>query len=143
MMIAKFDPVRSPRMFQNEINRLFEREMDDASCMASQWPLRVDIREDEEMIFLQADVPGVERDDIKVHVENSRLTIAGERRFEDEKLDTFLRVERAYGSFSRSFQLGAAADVEKIQASCKNGVLLIALPKREDARPRSVEVRVQ
>lgn len=140
-MMTKFDPVRNARMLQNEINRLFERE-DDSCCLTSQLPLRVDIREDAEMIFLQADVPGLELSDIKVHIENSQLTIAGERRFEDEKRDTYLRVERAYGCFSRTFQLGAAADVEGIQASYKNGVLLITLPKREDAKPRSVEVQV-
>ncbi|MEO5351620.1 MAG: Hsp20/alpha crystallin family protein [Magnetococcus sp. XQGC-1] len=143
MMIAQFDPVRNARLLQQEINRLFERDVEESSCVTSQWPLRVDIREDAEMIFLQADVPGVEMADIRVHVENGQLTIAGERRFDDEKRDTYHRVERPYGCFSRTFQLGAVADVDKIQASYKNGVLLVALPKREGAKPRSIEVQVQ
>ncbi|MBF0192676.1 MAG: Hsp20/alpha crystallin family protein [Magnetococcales bacterium] len=130
-------------MLQGEINRLFERD-NDASCgMMSQWPLRVDICEDGDSIILQADVPGMEQKDIKVHVENNQLTISGERRFEDEKKrDSYHRVERSYGCFSRTFELGGAADVEKIKASCKNGVLIVSMPKREDAKPKSIEVQI-
>ena len=143
-MLVNYDPFRSVRTLQNEINRLFERDVDESSGMMSQWPLRVDIREDAEQIFLQADIPGVEQKDIKIHVENNQLTISGERRFEDEKKrDAYHRIERAYGTFSRTFQLGGNTNPEKIQASYKNGVLVIQLPKREEAKPRAIEVRVE
>ncbi|MBF0461244.1 MAG: Hsp20/alpha crystallin family protein [Magnetococcales bacterium] len=143
-MLVNNDPLRNFRMLQGEINRLFERDVDESNGVISQWPLRVDIHEDADMIFLEADVPGVEQKDVKVHVENNLLTISGERRLEDEKKrDSYHRIERAYGCFSRTFQLGATADVGKIQASYKNGVLLISLPKLEESKPRSIEVQVQ
>ncbi|MEO5364145.1 MAG: Hsp20/alpha crystallin family protein [Magnetococcus sp. DMHC-8] len=142
-MLVNYDPFRNARVLQNEINRLFEREWDEASGMMTQWPLRVDIREDAEQIVLRADVPGVTQQDIKIHVENNQLTISGERQFEDEKRrDSYHRIERAYGHFSRTFQLGSNTNPEKIQATYKNGVLEVILPKREEAKPRTIAVQV-
>lgn len=143
-MLVNYDPFRGARTLQNEINRLFDRDMDEAAGVMAQWPLRVDIREEPEHILLQADIPGMEQKDIKIHVENNQLTISGERRFADEKKrDTYHRIERAYGSFSRTFQLGNNTNPEKIQASYKNGVLAVVLPKREEAKPKTIEVQVQ
>ncbi len=142
-MLVHYDPFRTVRTLQNEINRLFDRDLDESSGMMTQWPLRVDIREEPEQIVLQADIPGMEQKDIKIHVENNQLTIAGERTFGDEKRrDTYHRIERAYGFFSRTFQLGGQTNPEKIQASYKNGVLEIILPKREESKPRSIEIQV-
>ncbi|MBF0629029.1 MAG: Hsp20/alpha crystallin family protein [Magnetococcales bacterium] len=142
-MLIRQDPMHNFRMLQGEINRLFERDTDPSYGVMSQWPLRVDICEDGDSIILQADVPGVEQKDIKVHVENNQLTISGERQFEDEKKrDSYHRVERSYGAFSRTFELGGTADAEKIKASCKNGVLTVSMPKREGAKPKSIEVQV-
>lgn len=141
--LINYDPFRSFRSLQGEINRLFERDLDDASGMMTQWPLRVDIREDEHHILIKADVPGMEQKDIAVNVDNGRLTIAGERKFEDEKhQENYHRVERAYGRFSRSFQLPNTTDFNGIQASYKNGVLEVLLPKREEAKPRAIQVKV-
>ncbi|WP_130470919.1 Hsp20/alpha crystallin family protein [Candidatus Magnetaquicoccus inordinatus] len=143
-MLVNYDPFRNVRMLQNEINRLFDRDFDDANSMMSQWPLRVDIREEADHLLLLADLPGVEQKDIKLHVENNQLTISGERKMEDEKKrDSFHRIERMYGNFSRTFQLGNNTNPEKIQATFKNGVLEIVLPKREEAKPRSIEIQVQ
>ncbi|MEO5350623.1 MAG: Hsp20/alpha crystallin family protein [Magnetococcus sp. YQC-3] len=143
-MLVNYDPFRNIRVLQHEINRLFDRDLDESSGMMTQWPLRVDIREDPEQIVLQADIPGMEQKDIKIHVENNQLTISGERKFADEQQrDAYHRVERAYGHFSRTFQLGANTHPEKIAATYKNGVLEVLLPKREEAKPRSIEVQVQ
>lgn len=141
--LIHYDPFRNFRVLQNEINRLFDRDLDEAAGQMTQWPLRVDIREDEHQIILKADVPGMEQKDIKVNVDNGRLTISGERAFDDEQhKDHYQRVERPFGRFSRTFQLTNTTDVSKIAASYKNGVLEIVLPKLEEAKPRAIQVQV-
>ncbi|MEO5332981.1 MAG: Hsp20/alpha crystallin family protein [Magnetococcus sp. YQC-5] len=141
--LVNYDPFRSFRTLQGEINRLFERDIDDSSGMLTQWPLRVDILEDEHHIVIKADVPGMEQKDISVNVDNGRLTLAGERKFDDEQnKENYHRVERAYGRFSRTFQLPNTTDIHAIQATYKNGVLVVTLPKREEAKPRSIQIKV-
>ncbi|MBF0187737.1 MAG: Hsp20/alpha crystallin family protein [Magnetococcales bacterium] len=146
MSIITYDPFRSVRGLQQEINRLFDMDFDTNQTrgMVSEWDLRVDVREDEEGYHLTADLPGMNQEDIHVHVENGRLTLSGERRFEhEEKKDDYRRVERAYGRFSRSFQIPTATDATKIEASYRNGVLEVTLPKAEQAKPRAIEVKVK
>ncbi|MBF0626390.1 MAG: Hsp20/alpha crystallin family protein [Magnetococcales bacterium] len=144
MSITFYDPFRNVRALQNEINRLFERDVDGDSSMLASWPLRVDILETEEQVVIRADVPGMEQKDIKVNVDNGRLSISGERNFADEeRREDYHRVERAYGRFSRTFQLPGTTHVEGIQAKYANGVLEVTLPKREEAKPRQIEVAVQ
>lgn len=141
--IISYDPFRSFRSLQGEINRLFERDLDESSGIMTQWPLRVDIREDEHHILIKADIPGLEQKDINVNIGNGRLTLTGERKFEDEQhKEQYYRVERAYGRFSRSFQLPNTTDVNAIQAEYKNGVLTVTLPKRAEAKPRTIQVTV-
>ncbi|MBF0428561.1 MAG: Hsp20/alpha crystallin family protein [Magnetococcales bacterium] len=141
--LVSYDPFRGIRTLQNEINRLFERDMDESSGQMTQWPMRVDIREDASHILIKADLPGIEQKDIQVNVDNGRLTISGERKFEDEAhKDNYHRVERAYGRFSRTFQLPNTTDAGNIKASYKNGVLEVTLPKREEAKPRAIQVQV-
>ncbi|MBF0461728.1 MAG: Hsp20/alpha crystallin family protein [Magnetococcales bacterium] len=136
-------PLRHARSLQQEINRLFSRDVEESHGTMTQWSLRVDIREEAEQILLQADIPGVDPKDIKIHIENNQLTISGERKWADgQKPDTYHRIERAYGSFSRTFQLGGNANPDQIQASCKNGVLAIRLPKRAGTKPPVIEVPV-
>ena len=141
--LTYYDPFRSVRSLQGEINRLFDRDMDDSNGQLTQWPMRVDIREDENSIVVKADVPGMEQKDINVKVDNGMLTISGERTFSDEEhKDKYHRVERAYGRFSRSFQMPNTTDPENISATYKNGVLEVTLPKREEAKPRSIQVQI-
>jgi len=143
MSRVSYDPFRNFRVLQGEINRLFDRDLEESNGMMTSWPLRVDIREDENQVVIKADLPGMKQKEISVHIDNGRMTIAGERKFEDEAhKDNFHRVERAYGPFSRSFQLPNTTDTNNIQASYKNGVLEVALPKREEAKPRAIEVKV-
>ena len=141
--LTYYDPFRGVRSLQGEINRLFDRDMDDSNGQLTQWPMRVDIREDENSIVVKADVPGMEQKDINVNVDNGMLTISGERSFTDEEhKDKYHRVERAYGRFSRSFQMPNTTDPENISATYKNGVLEVTLPKREEAKPRSIQVQI-
>ncbi|MBF0172126.1 MAG: Hsp20/alpha crystallin family protein [Magnetococcales bacterium] len=141
--LVSYDPFRQFRSLQSEINRLFDRDMDDSTGQMTAWPLRVDILEDENRIVIKADVPGMEQKDINIHVDNGRLNISGERRFDDEtKKENAYRVERAYGRFSRSFQLPSTTDADKISASYRNGVLEVTLPKLEEAKPRSIQVQL-
>ena len=102
---------------------------------------RVDIYETDNDLVLQADLPGIDPKQIDVRVENNMLTIRGERCFEPKvKQENFHRLERSYGTFSRSFTLATAVDSEKIQANYKNGVLRITLPKAEQAKPKRIQI---
>ncbi len=141
--IATYDPFRNFRSLQSEINRLFDRDMEESTGQMTAWAMRVDIREDENQIVIQADVPGMKQEDIHVNVDNGQLTISGERKFEDaENKDSYHRVERSYGRFSRTFQLPNTTDTGNISASYTNGVLVVTLPKLEEAKPRAIEVKV-
>jgi HSP20 family protein len=108
------------------------------------WVPVVDIIEDEKEFLVLAELPGVARENVRVTVEKGRLTIAGERRLAQEGDGRkYHRVERSYGSFSRSFNLPENADPERVEASYKDGVLHLHLLKQEQARPRQIEVRVE
>lgn len=145
MNLAVYDPFRGVRTLQNEINRLFERDLlEDGSAGLSEWGIRVDIKEDTNQVVLRADLPGMELKEIKVHVENGILSISGERRFgKEEKREDYHRIERSYGRFNRAFSLPASTDATAIRASYKNGVLEVVLPKHEQAKPRQIEVAVE
>lgn len=107
------------------------------------WAPAVDIYETQNELVVKADLPDVNEKDIDVRVENNLLTIRGERKFEKSvSEENFLRVERTYGSFSRSFSLPNTVNAESIGAEYKNGVLTVTLPKREEAKPRQVKVTV-
>jgi HSP20 family protein len=103
----------------------------------------VDIYEDEHAITLKVEVPGIEEKDIDVRLENQTLTLRGERKFEkEEKEENFHRIERRYGSFTRSFTLPNTVDTENVKAEYANGVLSVRLPKRAEAKPRQIKVGV-
>ncbi|MBF0381617.1 MAG: Hsp20/alpha crystallin family protein [Magnetococcales bacterium] len=142
--VITYDPFRNFRTIQGEINRLFERDLHNCSSdQMAELPVNVDIREDENQIVIKADVPGMEQKDININVDNNLLTISGERKFADkEHQDKYHRVERAYGRFSRTFQLNNSTEVKNITATYNSGVLEVALPKLEEAKPRSIQVQV-
>ena len=107
------------------------------------WAPAVDIFETEHELVVKADLPDVKLEDLDIRVENNILTIRGERKFEkkvDEK--NYLRVERSYGSFARSFSLANTVNSEAIKADYKNGVLTLSIPKREEAKPKQIKVQV-
>ncbi len=144
--ITRWEPFRGLTTLQDQMNRLFEdtlfRGRSDESALTT-WAPAVDIYETENALVVKADLPDVNEKDLDIQVENNILTIRGERKFErDVKEDNYLRVERAYGSFSRSFSLGNTVNTEAIKAEYRDGVLTLTIPKREEAKPKQVKVSV-
>ena len=115
----------------------------DETMTTSAWAPLVDITEDDKEYLIKVELPEIKKEDVKVTVENGTLTISGERKFEKEEKDKkYHRVERAYGSFVRSFALPEGTDGSKVSADYKDGVLKVHLPKSEQVRPKSIEVKV-
>jgi HSP20 family protein len=143
--IARFEPFRGISTLQDQFNRLFNESIRNHAEESSvkSWAPAVDIYETPNELVVKADLPDVAEKDIDVRVENNLLTIRGERKFEKSVAEeNFLRVERTYGSFSRSFSLPNTLNAEAIAAEYKNGVLTVTLPKREETKPRQVKVTV-
>lgn len=143
--ITRWQPFRNLANFQEQMNRIFEdtffRPRTDAPLTA--WAPAVDIFETENELVVKADLPEVSEKDLDVRVENNTLTIRGDRKFEKEvNEDNYLRVERAYGSFTRSFSLPNTVSTETIKADYRNGVLTVRLPKREESKPKQIKVSV-
>jgi HSP20 family protein len=143
--IARLEPFRGISTLQDQFNRLFNesfRNHTEESALTT-WAPAVDIYETPNELVVKADLPDVNEKDIDVRVENNLLTIRGERKFEKSvSEENFLRVERTYGAFSRSFSLPNTVNSEAIGAEYKNGVLTVTLPKREESKPRQVKVTV-
>lgn len=145
MYIAKYDPFREIRGLQDEVNRLFSTTFQGNSgrdeSVGGSWHPRVNVAENKESLFIEAELPGMTRDDFELSFENNVLTLSGERKFEKkDEGDNYHRVERSYGSFTRSFTLPATVTVDGVSAELNNGVLRIVLPKREDTKARKIEV---
>ena len=136
---------RSTSTLQDQINRLFndtfERTGQESNLTA--WAPAVDIYENEHELVVKADLPDIDPKDLDIRVENNILTIRGERKFEKKvNEDNYLRVERAYGTFSRSFALANSVNPDGIKADYQNGVLTLVIPKREEAKPKQIKVNV-
>ena len=146
MAVIKWDPFRDLNILQDRMNRLFDdagrgirRSEEPASTTI--WSPAVDIYETEGEIVVQAELPGMDRKDISLNLENNVLTIRGDRQFKKEtKEDNYHRIERSYGGFSRSFSIPTSVDEDKIRADYKDGVLKIALPKKEQAKPKQIQI---
>jgi HSP20 family protein len=141
------DPFRDFAQLQDRINRVFTETYgrDDEGLMTSgSWVPPVDIFQNgDQEVVLKAELPDLAREDIDITVDKGTLTIKGEKKFSNEvKEEQFHRIERRYGSFSRSFALPAAVDAGKVAAEYKNGVLTVRLPLREEAKPRQIKVDV-
>jgi HSP20 family protein len=146
MSITRYDPFRDLRTLQEEVNRLFTgsmpRAFDDEGIARGAWSPSVDIYENKDQIVLEAELPGMKREDFDLSVENNVITIRGQRQFEKkDESDNYHRVERAYGSFTRSFTLPNTVTAEGANAEYKNGVLRVTLPKREETKARRIEVK--
>lgn len=143
--ITRWDPFSSISALHEQVNRLFECNLshDRNQSALTAWAPSVDIYETENELVIKADLPEVQEKDIDVRVENNMLTIRGERRLEREvKEEDYLRVERSYGAFTRSFSLPNTVNTEAIQASYADGVLKVTLPKRAESKPKQVKVNV-
>ena len=148
MTLVRFDPFRELSTMQDRINRIFgdayTRRYDDDLTQRGEWFPPVDIYENgNDEIVLKAELPGLQREDIELRVENNTLTLRGERKRESEiKQEQYHRVERSYGAFSRSFSLPSRIDTDKVRAEFKEGVLSIKLPVKAEAKPRQIEVAI-
>jgi HSP20 family protein len=144
--VTRWDQSRGLTPLQEQVIRLFEdnstRDRSGPADLAT-WAPPVDIYETENELVLKADLPDLEGKDIDVRVENNSLTIRGERKFEkDVNEDNYLRVERAYGPFTRSFSLPNTVTTESIRADYGNGVLTLHLAKREESKPKQIKISV-
>jgi HSP20 family protein len=146
MAIVKVDPFRELVAMQDRIARLFGDVYvrDEDTSFRGSWTPAVDIYEtDHHDLVLKAELPGLNREDIEVTVENSTLVLKGARKFDAEvKEENYRRVERTYGTFHRSFTLPITVDASRVSADFKNGVLTVKLPFREEAKPRTINVNV-
>jgi HSP20 family protein len=136
---------RGGSTLQDQMNRLFNDafERTEGESNLTTWAPAVDISENEHELVVKADLPGVDAKGLDIRVENNVLTIRGERKFEKKvDQDNYLRVERAYGSFSRSFALANSVNPEGIKADYLDGVLSLSVPKREEAKPKQIKVNV-
>ena len=146
-LITRFDPFREFATIQDRMNRLFRDSYgsegrEEALTTASFAP-PVDVYEDEHNVTLKIEVPGIDEKDIDVRIENSTLTVHGERKFEkEEKEENYRRVERQYGSFTRTFTLPTTVDQESVQADYEKGVLKVKLAKKQEAKPKQIKVNV-
>ena len=134
-------------LLQNRLNRLIDFPLApfvEEALPLTTWVPACDIYETEKEIVLKAELPGLKKEDVFVSIENNVLTIRGERKFSEEvKREDFHRVERSYGEFLRSFTLPTFIDANKILAEFKDGLLMVTLPKREEAKPKQIEVKVK
>ena len=146
-LLTRWEPLREFSTMQDRMNRLFRESYnpegpEDALTTTSFAP-PVDIYEDEHNISLKLEVPGIEEKDIDVRIDDHTLTVHGERKFEkEEKEENFRRVERQYGSFTRSFTLPSSVDVGQVRADYNQGVLKITLAKKAEAKPKQIKVNV-
>lgn len=144
--LVTWDPFQDLNTFSNRLQTLFggsEAENGNGSSKRGQWAPLVDISETEKEYLIKVELPEVEKENVKVTVENDVLVISGDRKFESEEKDRkHHRIERSYGSFLRSFSLPDDADGAKVHAEFKNGVLRVHLPKSEESKPKQIEIKV-
>ena len=145
MTIVRWEPLRELSSLQTEMNRLFNTVFDTPQPNGGlrRWVPAMDLVETKDHFVLRADLPGVAEDDVKIEVEDNVLTVSGERRSEHEEHgEGFYRMERAFGSFSRSLTLPKGVDAEGVAASFDHGVLEVRIPKPEQAKPRRISISV-
>ena len=147
MPIVRFSPMHDLINLQERMNRILGDLVPGATrgeeFLTGTWVPKVDIYETEGSIVVKADIPEIDRKDVKIKVEENVLTLSGERRMDKEvKEESYHRIERSYGSFSRSFTLPGTVDQEKITATFKDGVLKIDLPKKVESTPKEVKIEI-
>ncbi len=145
MNIIRWDPFRDLTTLRERMNRLFEEAYssrgEEKDLVASTWNPSVDIYETENELVMKAELPGIDENDIELKIEDSTLTLKGDRKFEKEtKEENYHRIERAYGSFYRSFTLPRNIDQDKIKAESENGILKVTLPKKAELKPKNVKI---
>ncbi len=147
MAITRWRPFRDVVSIQDEMNKLFDdffgRPVLRTEWTEGVWSPSVDVSEDKDNVIIKAEMPGMNKDDVKISIQDGVLTLKGEKRQEKEEKDkNYHRVERNYGSFCRSFQLPTSVKSDKVKASYKDGMLSIALPKTEEVKPKEIPISI-
>lgn len=148
MTITRLDPFRRVSRLQDRMNRVFEdvlgRSIDENELFGGSWTPAVDIVETANELILHAELPGMKSEDVDIRIENNLLTLKGERRFESrEDQENYHRRERSYGTFARTFTLPSTVEQDKVSAEYKDGVLKVTLPKREETKPKQINIKVK
>jgi len=147
--ITRWDPMRDVFGLTARMNQLFDaqarcKSTSDEPTTEAAWVPAVDVRETGDSLVLSMEIPGIDPETVDIAVENNSLTVSGERTFDSaEEGENYHRVERAFGSFARSFRLPNRFEAESIDARSRHGVLTLVIPKREEAKPRSIKVQVE
>lgn len=142
MRVKVWEPFRSFKPFYGDFGRRFD-EVAEGTAAEGNWHPSVDVYERDDSYVLKADLPGVSKEDIKIDVDKNTLTLKGEKKSEEKvEKKNYVKVERSYGSFSRSFSLSDKVNTEDIKANYKDGVLEITLPKKEEAKPKEIKVEI-
>ena len=147
MAIVRFEPYCGTSGAQNQFERFLREALSpvtgEGEVSTRTWAPPVDIYEDGDNLVLKAELPGINPDEVEIRVENNTLYLKGERKFEKEvKEQSYHRVERTYGTFTRSFSLPNSVDPDKVVASYKDGVLTLTMPKKEEAKPKTIKINV-
>jgi HSP20 family protein len=147
MAIVRFEPFLGPSAAQNQFERFlreaFSPVTNEGEVSTRTWAPPVDIFENGDNLVLKAELPGVNPDDVEIRVEDNTLYLKGERKFEKEvKEQSYHRVERSYGTFTRTFSLPNSIDADKVSANYKDGVLTLTMPKKEEAKPKTIKINV-
>ena len=147
MSIVRFEPFSGLTAAQNQFDRFLREAFSPAygagEASTRTWAPPVDIYENGDNLVLKAELPGVNPDDVEIRVEENTLYLKGERKFEKEvKEQSYHRVERTYGTFTRTFSLPNSIDADKVTAAYKDGILTLTMPKREEAKPKTIKINV-
>jgi len=147
MAIVRWEPFRDLLTTQDRFNRLFNQTFSqvfgEEEARQGTWAPAVDIYETDQNLVMKADLPGVDPKDVEVRVENNTLYLKGQRKFENEvKEENYHRIERSYGAFTRTFTLPGTIDADKVVAEYKDGMLTLTMPKREEAKPKTIKIQV-
>lgn len=146
MPLAHWDPVRELLSLQERMNRLIDQTLsktrsDSELSSTGAWAPPVDLYETENHLILKAELPGVDQDDIELSIDEDRVTLRGKRRLEEEISEKqFLRMERSYGPFHRTFDLPTAVDADEVKADFKKGILTVTIPKRMSEKTRQIPI---
>jgi HSP20 family protein len=147
MAIVRWEPFQNLVAPQRELDRFFREAFSpvfgEGEVSTRTWAPPVDIYENGDSLVLKAELPGVNPDDVEIRVEDNTLYLKGERKFEKEvKEQNYHRVERSYGTFTRTFSLPNSVDADKVGATYKDGVLTLTMPKKEEAKPKTIKINV-
>jgi len=145
MAVIRWRPLSDLELLRSQMDRLFDnfyRTFESDKDLASDYPV-VDIKETKDDFIIKAEVPGMSKDDIKINISENTVTIKGEKKEEKKENDiNYHRIERRFGSFQRSFSLTSPIDSDKIKASCKDGILTITIPKKEESKPKEIPISI-